>query len=87
MDLGLVSSSSGSPCTFSVIIFPMFFWLEKLSGHVAIAAWLPPCPTVGVSLSIMLLGDVGAVEIDLLAAKWEWCLRVIREEIDFSLAK
>ena len=65
----------------------MFFWLGKSLGHVTIAAWLPPCLTVGVSLPVMLLGDVGAVEIDSPVAKWEWCLGVSREEIDSLLAK
>ena len=57
-------------------------------GRVTIAAWLPPCPMVGVSLFVMLLGDVGTVEIDSSAAKWDLCLGVSREEeIDSSSAK
>ena len=44
-----------------------FFWLGKSLGHVTIASWLPPCPTVGVSLAVMLLGDVGTVNIDMSA--------------------
>ena len=66
MDLSLVSSSSGSPCTFCVIIFAMFFWLGKSLGHITVATWLPPCPKVGVSLFVVL---GGSVEIDLLSAK------------------
>ena len=64
-----MSSSSGSPCTFCVIIFAMFFRLGKSLGRCSIATWLPPCPTVGVSLFVVLLTDVDAVEIDSSVAK------------------
>ena len=63
-----MSSSSGSPCTFCIMIFAMFFWLGKSLRHVTIAAWLPPHLMVGLSLFVVLAGSV-EMGIDSLSAK------------------
>ena len=61
IDFNLLSSSSGSPCTFCVIISAMFFRLGKSLGQgVTAATWLLLRPEGDASLRM----ELGKINVD-----------------------